>query len=354
MALWFKKKESNADSRSKVIEQESAGDQPSDVSSDVSSQTPETTPPAVDPLASEPTPAMNDREQEGGAGQSITPLVAAVSSEQIPLGVKTVLKPVQAQPKIQVADKSNVLPPKTEPVAADQQVVARSDPKILYYQLMNGLYDVIYVLDDDGHIIDCNTRSEEVFGYSADDVWNMPIEKIVFGMNTRMFSLLKQNLTNKRHTLIDARCFRSTGTSFRGEIGVSTLQLTRTQNVVFAIRNTERRKNSAEELRKYRAVMELSPMLAFACDLNGRFEMVNPPVLKALGVVDEMEAQRKHFWEILPEMRDRFQAAVLGEDVHEKKEAKRPDGSIGSMELYLSPMRKGDEIAGVAGIMTFS
>ena len=136
--------------------------------------------------------------------------------------------------------------------------------------------------------------------------------------------------------------------------GVSTVQLTRSQNVIFAIRNVERRKNSAEELRKYRAVINALPMPAFACDLHGRFEIMNPPVLKALGMVDEMEAQKKHFGEMLPDMVDRFQVAISGVDVEESKEVTRPDGTVCTLELRLKPMRKGEEITGVAGTIVFS
>lgn len=268
--------------------------------------------------------------------------------------LKPVLKPIVLKPKIQVADKTEIVPLKTETVAADMPAVPRTDPKALYYQLMNGLYDVIFVLDDDGHVIDCNSRSEEIFGYSPDDVWNMPIEKIVYGMNNRMFNLLKRNLTNKRHILIDARCFRSIGTSFLAEIGVSTVQLTRSQNVVFSIRNVERRKNSAEELRKYRAALDILPIAAFTCDLHGTFEVLNPLVLKALGMVDEMEAQRKHFNEMLPDMIIHFQAAAKGAEICESKELTRPDGSTYIIELRLKPMRRGEEITGVAGTMTMT
>ena len=268
------------------------------------------------------------------------------------MNFKPVLKSVETKPEIRVADKSADPPEKTETVAADRPAVPRSDPKALYYQLMNGLYDVVFVLDDDGHVIDCNSRAEEIFGYSPDDVWNLPIEKIVYGMNNRMFNMLRKNLDNKRHILIDARCFRSNGASFLAEVGVSTVQLTRSMNVVFSIRNVERRKNSAEELRKMRATLDVLPIPAFACNLHGEFEVLNPPVLKALGMVDEMEAQKKHFGEMLPDMIECFQAAVRGEEVCETRQLTRPDGTPYTMELRLKPMRKGHEITGVAGTMS--
>ena len=182
----------------------------------------------------------------------------------------------------------------------------------------------------------------------------MPIEKIGHGMNTRMIGLLRRNLANKQHILIDARCFRSNGTSFLAEVGVSTIQLTRSECVVFAIRNVEKRKNSSEELRKLRATLEVVPYPAFACNLHGEFEVLNPPVLAMLGMTDEMEAHKKHFSELLPDLVECFQAAVRGETVSEKRQMTRSDGSAYTMELRLRPLRTGQEINGVAGTILFS
>lgn len=263
-------------------------------------------------------------------------------------------KPEPAKPGIRIADRSSVAPEKPEPIAADKPSLQRVDPKALFYQLMNALYDVILVLDDQGHVIDCNVRAESVFGYSSDDVWNMPIEKIVHGMNTRMIGLLRRNLANKQHILIDARCFRSNGTSFLAEVGVSTIQLTRSECVVFAIRNVEKRKNFSQELRKLRATLEVVPYPAFACNLHGEFEVLNPPVLAMLGMTDEMEAHKKHFSELLPDLVECFQAAVRGETVSEKRQMTRSDGSAYTMELRLRPLRTGQEINGVAGTILFS
>lgn len=278
-------------------------------------------------------------------------LDAAAVSAPAPTLRAVEVKKEESLLKVTIADRSQAATPKTESFAAERPEVPRGDPRALYYQLMNGLYDVILVLDEDGHVIDCNVRSEQIFGYSPDDLWNMPIDKMVYGMNSRMFNLLKKNLGIKQHILIDARCFRSNGTSFLAEIGVSTIQLTRTGNVVFAIRNIERRKSGQEEVRKLRALLDLTPVPAFTCNTDGAFEMMNPPVLKALGIVDEMEAQKKRFADVMPDMIEQFQNALAGEEVNETRLITLPDGTAYKMELALRPIRKGREIAGVAGTM---
>ena len=53
----------------------------------------------------------------------------------------------------------------------------------LYYQLMNALYDATLVLDENGHIVDCNERTESVLDYTKDDIWDMPIAKVIPAIN---------------------------------------------------------------------------------------------------------------------------------------------------------------------------
>lgn len=360
MALWFKKRTDTnttveqaakpAQDTSVSVKTEAAPKAPAPPAAPESFEMKRPAPPP--PPVAAPAPVAPAAEPAASAPVAPAPAPAAAT----PVVGSPVLKsvaPKKEEPafKVTVADKSDAAPAKTEAVAADMPAVPRGDPKALYYQLMNGLYDVILVLDNDGHVIDCNTRAEQIFGYSPDDVWNMPIEKMVFGMNSRMFSLLKKNLGSKRHILIDARCFRSNGTSFLAEIGVSTIQLTRSGNVVFAIRNVERRKSNQEEVRRLRAILDIIPVPAFTCSLNGSFEVMNPAVLKIMGMVDEMEAQKKNFSEVMPEMAEQFQAALMGEEVQETRQMTRPDGSTYTLTLHLRPIRKGQEITGIVGTM---
>jgi hypothetical protein len=103
-----------------------------------------------------------------------------------------------------------------------------------------------------------------MLGYAREDTWDLPIDKVITGMSNQMFEHLKRNLAENHHILIDARCFRQDGTSFAGEVGVSTLSLTRGSNIVFAIRNVDRRKNAMDEMRKGQAALEVVCALSSA------------------------------------------------------------------------------------------
>ncbi len=232
---------------------------------------------------------------------------------------------------------------------ADGVVRPKTDQRALYYQLMNGLYDAVLILDDQGHIVDCNVRVTEMLGYAREDAWDLPIDKVITGMSNQMFEHLKRNLAENHHILIDARCFRQDGTSFAGEVGVSTLSLTRGSNIVFAIRNVDRRKNAMDEMRKGQSALEVSLAPSFVCDLDGFFVVVNQALLDAFGIPDEAQAKNVRFIDLLPDAARFFLRASCGEKLRESLQVPTPAGIPLKVELALKPVQNGQTVTGVAG-----
>lgn len=236
--------------------------------------------------------------------------------------------------------------------APSEWVRPKPDQRALYYQLMDGLYDAILILDDRGHVVDVSRRVTEVLGYSREETWDMSIEKVIPGMSRQMFEHLRRNLKDNHQILIDARCFRKDGTSFAGEVGVSTLALTRASNMVFAIRNVERRKNAMDEMRRGQAAFELSFSPCFVCDIDGFFQVVNPALLEAFGIPDVRQAKRVRFVDLLPDAASLFLRAVCGDKVRETVNVSVADGMSVALELALAPLKNGQQtVTGVAGSM---
>ena len=250
--------------------------------------------------------------------------------------------------------------PTADPADAQQGAAAadpnewvrpKPDQRVLYYQLMDGLYDAILILDDQGHVVDGSKRITELLGYSREETWDMPIEKVITGMSRQMFEHLRRNLKENHHILIDARCFRKDGTSFAGEVGVSTLALTRSSNMVFAIRNVERRKNAMDEMRRGQAAFELSLSPGFVCDVDGFFQVVNPALLEAFGIPNVEQAKRVRFVDLLPDAARLFLRAACGDKVRETFNVSVANGVSVSLELALAPLKNGQTVTGVAGAM---
>ena len=256
------------------------------------------------------------------------------------------------QPVEKTAPAGGAVHPKAGPKeghAEDSLVRPKTDQRALYYQLMNGLYDGLLILDDQGHVVDCSTRVEELVGYAREESWDLPIEKIIPGMTSQMFQHLKQNLTENNHILIDARCHRKDKSTFACEVGVSTLSLTRGSNMVFAIRNVERRKNMAEDLKKSRAALEVALAPTFICDLDGGFLSVNSAMLEAFGIPDMEQAMHVRFMDLLPDAARFFLRATCGEKIHEKLEINLPTGQPLKLELAMQPVQSGNNTTAIAG-----
>jgi len=262
--------------------------------------------------------------------------------------------PVEDQPKFGLHVRSKDLTQSSESVedrseAPAEYIKPQSDQRVLYYQLMNGLYDAVLVLDDHGHVVDCNERVLKVLGYSREDAWDLPIDDVIKGMNSQMFAHLKRNLAESHHVLITARCYKSNGDSFKGEIGVSTLSLTRENNVVFAIRNVDQRKSAMAELRKSASAFEVALVPAFACSLEGFFTVVNKALMDSFGIPDDAEAKKVRFIDILPDAARAFAKSVTGEKVHETIVVSAADGQHVRVEISLAPIVNGRDVIGVAG-----
>ena len=130
----------------------------------------------------------------------------------------------------------------------------QQNQKVLYYQLMNGLYDAVLILDENGHIVDCNTRVTPVLSYERAEMWDMPVGDVIKGIGPQIFQQMKDALYNNHQVLINAKCTRKDGSTFQGEVGVCLMHLTRGENLVFTIRNVEKR--LAEAIRKAREQMQ--------------------------------------------------------------------------------------------------
>jgi PAS domain S-box-containing protein len=125
----------------------------------------------------------------------------------------------------------------------------RQDHKSLYKQLLRGLYDAVFVTDPKGHVIDSNGRVQDSFQMDKNEVWDMEISKLVPGLTPQLLERVKQGLSENRHVLIDARCVRKDGSVFPAEVAISSIDLINEGDMVFSVRNVERRKRQSQLLR---------------------------------------------------------------------------------------------------------
>ena len=126
------------------------------------------------------------------------------------------------------------------PAAPSVPVRPKKGQKALYYQMMNAIYDAVLILDDNGHVVDCNERVPSILGHSREELWDEPVGTLIPGINPQIFAKMKSSLHGNRRVLISARCHRKDGSTFHGEVGAGLIDLTG-ENLVLTIRNIEKR-----------------------------------------------------------------------------------------------------------------
>jgi PAS domain S-box-containing protein len=143
-----------------------------------------------------------------------------------------------------VAAAPSTTAPKAAPAAQASApavpVRPQKNQKALYYQMMNALYDAVLILDENGHVVDCNERASSIFGHSREELWDAAVTTLIPGINAQIFAKMKDGLHGNRRVLINARCHRKDGTTFPGEVGAGLMDLT-CENLVLTVRNIEKR-----------------------------------------------------------------------------------------------------------------
>ena len=191
-------------------------------------------PPSIPPPATAPSQTDNVSEAATVDGILLPADVVIPASRNAVAAASGALS-ASATSSIASEDKSKPASKPTTSLIRPQQ-----SQKVLYYQLMNGLYDAILIMGEHGHVIDCNQRVTPTLGYEREEIWDKHISEFVKGITPKIFADMTQALGDNRQVLITARCTRKDGTSFLAEVGVSVMELNG-RNLVFSIRNIEKR-----------------------------------------------------------------------------------------------------------------
>lgn len=207
-----------------------------------------------------------------------------------------------AAPASQPAAPQRPAPAKQEPAArADQQrlrVVTRkpedigaADHKSLYREILAGMYDAVIVTDPHGRVIDCNDRASEFFGFTKPELWDQPIETLIHSVTRQLIDRLHQTVTGNRHVMLDTFCHAKDGGQFAAEVAVSGIHLASDNDLVFFVRNTEKRHRAQQRLRsEHNAIMASATAFAL-CDGAGAITFSNPALAAMWGFSCEADVE---------------------------------------------------------------
>ncbi len=164
---------------------------------------------------------------------------------------------------------------------------------VLYRRLLNGLYDAVLLVDAKGTIFCGNRRAEKFFGYADDEFWNKPVEKLVRGVNAKILFKIRNHTDTGRFTVIKAVCKRKDETIFPAEIAINNIGLFNTDDMIFSIRNMERREKSREQQSLRDDAIRGAGTAIAVCNTDGLIEFANPAFVKMAGATSEDDVLKR-------------------------------------------------------------
>ena len=225
------------------------------------------------------------------------------------------------------------------------------DRKSLFRQFLAGMYDAVVITDPNGHVLEVNPRAIEYFGYEQDEVVDQPISIFIPGLTSEIVQRIRRGMEDDRHVMIDANARSKAGTKIACEVAISAIDLMDPGDLIFTIRNVERRRKIMNEFRSKANAFQLSPVALFVCDTEGRMRDANNAFFELFGIEGGFDELQQHvFSDYLPDdpLPENFKRALAGEQtvIDIVAEGEEDEEEV---EVTLAPNRQGRKIDGVVG-----
>lgn len=225
------------------------------------------------------------------------------------------------------------------------------DRKSLFRQFLMGMYDAVVITDPNGHIIEFNPRTMETFGYGLDDILDRHISLLIPGLHDDVVERLRKGLLNDRHVMIDANGVTRAGNKIACEIAVSIVDLMDPDDLVFTIRNVERRREQMNALRAKANAFEIAQIALFGSDRDANIRDCNREFMDLFGIKNIAQARTYRFHDLMSDapLPERYEKALAGETSITRLVAESDDGSTTELEIVLAPNMHGTRNHGVVG-----
>lgn len=169
----------------------------------------------------------------------------------------------------------------------------------LYNVLIDGMYDAVLIFDSSGQVIVSNRRATQLFGHPKSDFWGIRSEQLIEGVDLKVLHRIRTHLDTGRFTMLSAVCRRQDDTTFSGEIAISIINFLNEGDLLFSIRNVERRMVAKDHQSSMEDTMRYMHTAAFCCNRLGRLTYINDAFLKCFRYSRETDILTRHlseFW----------------------------------------------------------
>lgn len=225
------------------------------------------------------------------------------------------------------------------------------DRRSLFRQFLGGMYDSVVITDPNGHILEINPRTVEYFGREPDEVLDEPISTYIPGLKSDVVARIRKGLEGDRHVVIDANGVAKDGRRIACEVAVSCIDLMNPGDLIFTIRNVERRRAYLNAFRAKANAFEVAQSALFACAEDGRVLEANAAFCAMFGLADAEEARRHSFADFMSDapLPESFRKALAGERTVTGIVAEGDGDDQEELEIVLAPNGHGRRVVGVVG-----
>jgi len=225
------------------------------------------------------------------------------------------------------------------------------DRKSLFRQFLAGMYDAVVITDPNGHIIEVNPRAVEHFGYEQDEVLDRHVSFYIPGLAPEVVQRIRKALEGDRHVMVDANGRCKDGTKIACEIAVSVIDLMDPGDLVFTIRNVERRREVMNAFRAKANAFHISQAALFSCDPQGNIRDANAAFLEMFNLSDAEKARQHVFADFMGDapLPENFKRALAGETTVTGIVAEGDGDDKEELEIVLAPNMHGRKSLGVVG-----
>ncbi|RJQ42548.1 MAG: PAS domain S-box protein [Gaiellales bacterium] len=219
-----------------------------------------------------------------------------------------------------------------------------------YKQLFESSPDALFVIGEDGSVLDANSLAVERYGYSMDEFGRMTVADLtVAGNQERVPGKIQEALAGGASFEWVHR--RSDGTVFPVEINARSVVIGDERFIFSSARDISERREAEAALReseeKFRSLFEESRDAVFISTPEGRFLDMNPAGIRILGYISREELLEIDIGRDLyadPEAREEFQKRMAEQGYVDDYEAalKRKDGKQIDVIISASAHRDDD------------
>jgi len=225
------------------------------------------------------------------------------------------------------------------------------DRKSLFRQFLAGMYDAVVITDPNGYVLEINSRATEHFGYELEEVLDKPVSTYVPGLQPEVVQRIRKGLEGDRHVMVDATGMHKDGSKIACEIAVSLIDMMNPGDLVFTIRNVERRRAFMNAFRAKANAFQIAHVALFGCDPEGNIRDVNDAFCEMFGLQDAEEARRHVFTDFMGDdpLPANFRKALDGETTVTGLVAEGDGDDRPELEIILAPNLHGRRNHGVVG-----